>query len=182
MSEENWRNYRRELTEAAQRGKAEGRWTMQEHQLFIHGLKIHGKNWKRLEDYVGTRTSSQIRSHAQKFFNKLIKEGADLSKYTSDYMKISELKGIVSRYDNQVSDYRSNPNEELKQIEVSLSKLSDIGQNSKFSSDIKYFDESSYEPEIRVKFTKKSDQIKQEINLTNVKEENIEASYDKVSN
>jgi hypothetical protein len=32
-----------------------------------------GKDWRKVEQYVKTRTSSQVRSHAQKFFNKLQK-------------------------------------------------------------------------------------------------------------
>jgi hypothetical protein len=37
--------------------------------LFI-GLRIYGKNWKKIEQLVKTRSGSQIRSHAQKFFLK----------------------------------------------------------------------------------------------------------------
>lgn len=33
----------------------------------------YGKDWKKVEQYVRTRTGSQVRSHAQKFFNKLLK-------------------------------------------------------------------------------------------------------------
>ncbi len=65
---------RKKVTEAAKLGKAEGRWTMDEHKLFIVGLKKFGKNWKKLEGFIETRTSSQIRSHAQKYFNKKDKE------------------------------------------------------------------------------------------------------------
>jgi SHAQKYF class myb-like DNA-binding protein len=31
----------------------------------------YGKEWKKVEQYVKTRTGSQVRSHAQKFFNQL---------------------------------------------------------------------------------------------------------------
>ena len=72
--ESNLARGRREMTEAVKLGKAEGRWTMEEHRLFMDGLQIHGKNWKQLESYISTRTSSQIRSHAQKYFNKCEKE------------------------------------------------------------------------------------------------------------
>ena len=34
---------------------------------------MYGKNWKKIETFVGTRSSTQIRSHAQKFFNKISK-------------------------------------------------------------------------------------------------------------
>lgn len=54
--------------------KAAGRWTKEEHQRFTEGLKKFGKNWKLIEEYVGTRSGSQIRSHAQKFFLKLGKD------------------------------------------------------------------------------------------------------------
>lgn len=54
--------------------KSSGRWTKEEHQRFIDGVKKFGKNWKQVEEYVGTRTGAQVRSHAQKFFNKLERE------------------------------------------------------------------------------------------------------------
>lgn len=54
--------------------KTFGRWTKEEHQRFIEGLKLFGKNWKKVEEYVSTRNGAQIRSHAQKFFNRLDKE------------------------------------------------------------------------------------------------------------
>ena len=54
--------------------KAVGRWTKDEHQRFVEALKLYGKNWKQVEEHVGTRNGAQIRSHAQKFFNRLERE------------------------------------------------------------------------------------------------------------
>ena len=51
-----------------------GRWTEEEHQLFLEGLKLFNKDWRAIERYIGTRTCSQIRSHAQKFFMRLEKQ------------------------------------------------------------------------------------------------------------
>lgn len=34
---------------------------------------MYGKNWKKIEELIGTRNGSQIRSHAQKFFLKFKK-------------------------------------------------------------------------------------------------------------
>lgn len=45
-----------------------GRWTKKEKQLFIEALDKFGKNWKKVQAFVGTRTGTQIRSHAQKYF------------------------------------------------------------------------------------------------------------------
>jgi hypothetical protein len=44
----------------------------------------YGKDWKKVEQYVATRSSSQVRSHAQKFFNKLQKssQGGSQSHHT----------------------------------------------------------------------------------------------------
>lgn len=49
----------------------EGRWSFQEHIKFIEAIIEYGKNWKDVQKYVGTRTTSQVRSHAQKFLLKL---------------------------------------------------------------------------------------------------------------
>lgn len=65
---------KRKLSLQPQSKKTFGRWTKEEHQRFIDGLKLFGKNWKKVEEHVGTRNGAQIRSHAQKFFNRLDKE------------------------------------------------------------------------------------------------------------
>ena len=42
----------------------QGRWTHEEHLKFIEGLTLFGKDWKKIEDHIGSRTCAQIRSHA----------------------------------------------------------------------------------------------------------------------
>ena len=48
-----------------------GRWSYKEHIKFIEAIAEYGKNWKDVQKYVGSRSSAQARSHAQKFFLKL---------------------------------------------------------------------------------------------------------------
>jgi len=51
-----------------------GRWGKTEHLRFLAGCLLYKNNWKKVETYVRTRTSTQIRSHAQKYLKKLEKK------------------------------------------------------------------------------------------------------------
>ena len=51
-----------------------GRWTTQEHQAFVRGLALYGREWKRVALDIPTRTSAQVRSHAQKYLSKMEKQ------------------------------------------------------------------------------------------------------------
>lgn len=48
-----------------------GKWTNEEHSLFLEGFFLYGHNWNKVKKYVKTRTSIQIRCHYQKFDRKL---------------------------------------------------------------------------------------------------------------
>eukprot|EP00743_Colponemidia_sp_Colp-15_P006192 GILK01006659.1.p1 GENE.GILK01006659.1~~GILK01006659.1.p1 ORF type:complete len:265 (-),score=28.19 GILK01006659.1:198-992(-) len=50
-------------------------WTADEHSRFIEGIQKFGvRDLKRISEYVGTRTPSQVRSHLQKYLLKLNKQ------------------------------------------------------------------------------------------------------------
>ena len=53
------------------RGISSGRWTDSEHQAFLKGLQLYGREWKKVASHIPTRTSAQVRSHAQKYFTKM---------------------------------------------------------------------------------------------------------------
>eukprot|EP01038_Epipyxis_sp_PR26KG_P008731 gene8731-11797_t len=50
-----------------------GRWSQEEHRLFIKGWEFYGKRWKKIAAYIKTRSPLQVRTHAQKHFIKLSK-------------------------------------------------------------------------------------------------------------
>ena len=60
-----------ESKERTKETKGEGRWTEDEHQRFLKAYELHGKNWKLIQQCVGTRSAAQSRSHAQKYFRRL---------------------------------------------------------------------------------------------------------------
>ena len=54
-----------------------GRWTQVEHAAFVDGLYRYGRQWTRIAAIIQTRTGLQTRTHAQKYFARLAKEGHD---------------------------------------------------------------------------------------------------------
>ncbi len=50
-----------------------GRWSKEEHATFVDGLEKHGKEWKKIAAMIPSRTVVQIRTHAQKYFQKMAK-------------------------------------------------------------------------------------------------------------
>lgn len=51
-----------------------GRWNSNELRLFVEGLVLHGNEWKKIQTIIKTRSATQTRSHAQKFFLRLRKK------------------------------------------------------------------------------------------------------------
>ena len=47
----------------------------------MEALKLYGKEWRKVQSHVCTRTSTQARSHAQKFFVKIEKKNLTLDEF-----------------------------------------------------------------------------------------------------
>lgn len=71
-----------------------GRWTPEEHARFLKAIRLYRKDWKKIEKFVGTRSGSQIRSHAQKYFLKL--EGSESSDNSEDIPDIQHNSNILT--------------------------------------------------------------------------------------
>lgn len=51
-----------------------GKWNKTEHDRFMKALQKYGKNWALVQNFVGTRSLAQVRSHAQKLFLGMTKK------------------------------------------------------------------------------------------------------------
>ena len=98
-----------------------GRWSVEEHTKFIEGLVEFGKNWKDVQNYVGSRTTAQARSHAQKFFLKLkmIKNSILNIDFTNNNIK--NLSDVIE----EIKQKNENNEDEKKFIINTLKSLSD---------------------------------------------------------
>eukprot|EP01032_Pedospumella_encystans_P014865 gene14865-17049_t len=57
--------------ENPQADETTGRWTPEEHRLFLEGIMLYGKDWKKMQPLIKSRSLVQIRTHAQKVFKKI---------------------------------------------------------------------------------------------------------------
>ena len=93
-----------------------GRWHLSEHKRFLEAIIKFGNDWKMVEKYIGTRTSSQARSHAQKFFIKL-KEEQKKSKISNDIdYSNSTIKSFHDALQSMTQEKKENIIKELENV------------------------------------------------------------------
>ncbi|KAF1325501.1 Lhy protein, partial [Globisporangium splendens] len=65
-----------------------GRWNADEHKWFLKGLDMfQGPAWGEIARLIGTRTSTQVRTHAQKFFTRLARMNKSLPYFEAQIQK-----------------------------------------------------------------------------------------------
>ena len=133
-----------------------GRWNLEEHKKFLDAIIKYGNDWKQVEKHIGTRSSSQARSHAQKFFIKLKQEQSkskisNMIDYSNSSIQsfhealealtpdkktkiIKELESVV--FDKQISNKKRRRNKRINYSE----SITEMG----FISGTDWFDEETY--------------------------------------
>jgi SHAQKYF class myb-like DNA-binding protein len=115
----------------------EGRWSYEEHIKFIEALVKFGKNWKDVQKYVGTRTTAQARSHAQKFLLKLKMFKTNNSSFDFSNSNIKNLLNVIE----EIKRKKNNDEDEKQYVINTLINLSDsiTTENNIFNKHIRKF-------------------------------------------
>ena len=114
-----------------------GRWTEQERIKFAEALYHFGINWKKISKYITTRNASQLRSHAQKFLNKLkrnkfiVQKGLDFTQmnwqqsltYLKEHLTEKELLDVLYSIETEIDDNKRMTEKYLKRKRLSLNKF-----------------------------------------------------------
>ena len=108
-----------------------GRWSYEEHIRFIESFVNHGKNWIIIQKHIGTRSTGQIRSHAQKFFLRLKelianKFGFSLSKHNiKSLLDLINLIGMSNKANKNRKEYIIN-------ILITLTKMNQENNGKRY--------------------------------------------------
>ncbi|EDO45099.1 predicted protein, partial [Nematostella vectensis] len=74
-------------------------WTKEEQDLFMEGLKLHGRSWTRIATMIPTRTVLQVKNYANQYFRNKVSKQEDTrtsrpSTATTDSQEQSHCVGI----------------------------------------------------------------------------------------
>ena len=111
-----------------------GRWTQEEHNKFICAIQLYGKDWRKVQEFIATRTTLQIRSHAQKYFiNWQKKAGAvDVNEKGFTQKCVNELLKKL-KTDDQTNEVQDTNTAELPQFPSKKDQKRGVFINSKHS-------------------------------------------------
>ena len=135
-----------------------GRWAEEEHQKFIEGILEYGNEWKKVQQIIKTRSSTQARSHAQKFFLRVKK----IIKNNGGSFNINEKDKILDNIINNILPNKKGETLTKNQKEKLLSAI---------SSNIKYEGETNErsEEEQQIGLEEENLKFKKETNENNLK-------------
>ena len=116
---------------------SKGRWTRQERIKFAFALYKYGTDWNKIKEYINTRNMIQLRSHGQKFLEKLKQnkfieqKGLDLKNYnwkeSIDYLKANlkgeELLNILYSIESELGDNNRMTEKYLERKRLLKSKM-----------------------------------------------------------
>ena len=110
-----------------------GRWSEEEHQKFIEGILEYGNEWKKVRKIIKTRTSTQARSHAQKFFLRIKKNISEIQRKKNKNFDENDNNTFFNYVINIFSNWKKN---KIELTQTQKEKLISV-INCKFSNENK---------------------------------------------
>jgi len=131
---------------------SKGRWTRKERLKFAYALFKFGTDWNKIKNYISTRSMIQLRSHAQKFLEKLksdrfiVQKGLDFNNYnwrqSIEYLKENlsedELLSVLYSIESELGDNNRMTEKYLERKRLKTKNTFEESLNTALSS----FDES----------------------------------------
>lgn len=119
-------------------GKTGGRWTQEEHESFLIGLAKYGREWKKIQSLIATRTPAQIRSHAQKHFLKMNRDDQDkANNAASSHKRKQDMMNVLNAFEST-----------LTFLKMKKERLAEESNNSNCHTNNPYDDYSQREDEL----------------------------------
>jgi SHAQKYF class myb-like DNA-binding protein len=115
----------------------QGRWSQEEHELFLRAIDQFGREWDKVQTVVKTRSLAQIRSHAQKYFQKINRAEAfdriyEQGSCTADSM---EAQSVLQFMNNVLERMKSRRGELQMNSSTDESSQSDVAASTNRPSD-----------------------------------------------
>lgn len=174
-------------------------WT--EERLFLEGLELYGREWKKIENHINTRDVHAIKSHAQKHFIKLYRLNQPLpakvqetgTGHTLSGKPLDPNSGAAQQY---LGKKKNSLNKNIPKNENNNNDNSNINNNNLINNDNKVNIENKNENQqilnspkffffilikiifYRKKNEKKKTPIRETDFLPYIKQESEEQSYD----
>ena len=112
-----------------------GRWTIEEHKRFVDAIIKHGNNWKMVQECIGSRSCSQARSHAQKFFLKLKRSDRPEFQSVAEHDSIVNLQHLMHSLPREAYDVYI---EELYNIAQEKSLIPTVKQETRLGDNVSF--------------------------------------------
>lgn len=118
-----------------------GRWDREEHRRFCEAILKFSNDWKKIQEYVSTRSGTQIRSHAQKFLIKLKENKFLVDKGLSPSMSWSKSMNFLKN--NLTFDELKNALYSPSLKKINWNKYKTVKKSGEFLSNSTSLNESS---------------------------------------
>ena len=151
-----------------------GRWTLEEHKRFLSAIFKYGNNWMKVQESIGTRSATQTRSHAQKFFIRLRKNCEDEDCSTEELLSI-----LRNKINNNSIELKMNQRRIRKRAKKFFSiKKSKIKRHRSDSTETEQsVKDCNYSLYIQQNFRSLYDDIKGHFKISNTKLQNKNYKY-----